>query len=187
MIFSTQIFVFVFFPLCLAVYWGVQFLEKAPVLSGILKRIRAKDITLLVFSLGFYMWACFDDVLRLITYIIFVYLLGFWLQKLKSERTSIMIYRKGDEAGAVSLAAFPFAFAVAACVLILVWFKYFNFLTSGWNWLFGYSVPYKSIAAPLGISFITFSAISYLADVYRGNAHCGSFIDCALYITFSRR
>lgn len=42
----------------------------------------------------------------------------------------------------------------------------------------------QSILAPLGLSFITFSAISYLADIYRGNASAGSLIDCALYITF---
>lgn len=38
--------------------------------------------------------------------------------------------------------------------------------------------------APLGLSFITFSAISYLADIYRGQARSGSLLDCALYLSF---
>ena len=42
----------------------------------------------------------------------------------------------------------------------------------------------KTILAPLGISFITFSAISYMSDIFTGKAKPGSLIDCALYITF---
>ena len=42
----------------------------------------------------------------------------------------------------------------------------------------------KALAAPLGLSFITFSAISYLTDIYRGQASAGSLTDCALYLTF---
>lgn len=42
----------------------------------------------------------------------------------------------------------------------------------------------KSLAAPLGLSFLTFSAVSYLTDIYRGDAAQGSLMDCALYLTF---
>lgn len=36
----------------------------------------------------------------------------------------------------------------------------------------------------LGISFITFSAVSYLLDICKGEAAAGSLVDCALYLTF---
>lgn len=42
----------------------------------------------------------------------------------------------------------------------------------------------KSLVAPLGISFLTFSAISYIVDIYRGNATSGSLIDCMLFLSF---
>ena len=49
---------------------------------------------------------------------------------------------------------------------------------------FGHSGSKASVVAPIGISFITFSAISYLADIRRGDADCKSLIDCALYLCF---
>lgn len=42
----------------------------------------------------------------------------------------------------------------------------------------------ETLAAPLGLSFITFSAVSYLMDVYWGKADGGNLLDCALYLTF---
>lgn len=53
-----------------------------------------------------------------------------------------------------------------------------------WNWLFRDSRTVSSATAPLGISFLSFSAISYLIDIYREKARAGSFIDCLLYLSF---
>ena len=44
-----------------------------------------------------------------------------------------------------------------------------------------------SFATPLGIPFITFSAISYLIDIYRGLAPAKSFLDCLLYLFFFQK
>ncbi|MCQ9212826.1 MBOAT family O-acyltransferase [Streptococcus sp. VEG1o] len=66
----------------------------------------------------------------------------------------------------------------------LVYFNYSNFLIQVWNSLFGEQLPPKSLLTPLGISFITFSSISYLTDIYRGQARPGSFLDCLLYLSF---
>ncbi len=43
---------------------------------------------------------------------------------------------------------------------------------------------YTKIAQPIGVSFYTFSAISYLADIYRGKAECGDFLSDVFYICF---
>jgi len=51
---------------------------------------------------------------------------------------------------------------------ILVYFKYSNFFISNINSLFGISLPLLSVVMPIGISFFTFQAISYVIDVYRG-------------------
>jgi alginate O-acetyltransferase complex protein AlgI len=65
------------------------------------------------------------------------------------------------------------AAGVVGALLPLVFFKYFNFLNSNAAAVaetlgFAYSIPDQPYLAPLGISFFTFLAISYLADIYRG-------------------
>jgi len=50
----------------------------------------------------------------------------------------------------------------------LIYFKYFNFLIDNCNNLFHASFDVLHIVMPIGISFYTFQAISYIIDVYRG-------------------
>ena len=46
------------------------------------------------------------------------------------------------------------------------------------------TLPLQSIPLPIGISFFTFQAMSYLVDIYRGSVGgAGRFVDCALYIS----
>ncbi|MEG0978247.1 MAG: MBOAT family protein, partial [Bacilli bacterium] len=54
-------------------------------------------------------------------------------------------------------------------LLILFYFKYFNFSLGYINELFNMNLVLKNIIMPLGISFTFFSCISYLVDIYRGN------------------
>lgn len=51
---------------------------------------------------------------------------------------------------------------------ILFYFKYFNFIFENIGSLFNIDVVLKNIIMPIGISFYTFQAISYLVDVYSG-------------------
>lgn len=53
-------------------------------------------------------------------------------------------------------------------ILILGYFKYFNFLIENVNLVFRGHINFLDIALPLGISFYTFQALSYIFDVYRG-------------------
>ena len=48
-------------------------------------------------------------------------------------------------------------------------FKYADFALENWNALTGMSVPLLKLALPVGISFYTFQAVSYVIDVYRGD------------------
>ena len=57
---------------------------------------------------------------------------------------------------------------VAVNILFIAIFKYLGFLVRTIN-AFGPDIPEPSIALPIGISFYTFQAISYIADVYRGS------------------
>ncbi len=69
--------------------------------------------------------------------------------------------------------------AVATNVSLLFFFKYFDFLAASLSFL-----SPLGIALPLGISFYTFQALSYVADVYRGGTRpAKSFVDFAAYVS----
>ncbi|MBQ9887185.1 MAG: MBOAT family protein [Lachnospiraceae bacterium] len=77
------------------------------------------------------------------------------------------------------------AVGVSICILGLCFFKYFNFFIDTFNNWFGASVPFLNIAAPIGISFYTFSAIGYIIDIYRGEYKVEtSFFNVAIYFSF---
>ena len=66
---------------------------------------------------------------------------------------------------------------------LLAYCKYADFLISGFNAVTGLSVPLLRITLPIGISFYTFQILSYVIDVYRGDAPAQrSLIDLAAYI-----
>ena len=73
--------------------------------------------------------------------------------------------------------------AVVWSIGTLVFFKYTDFLIENLNGLFGLSLPLPHIALPIGISFFTFQAMSYVLDVYRGDARLSrNYFDVLLYI-----
>ena len=68
---------------------------------------------------------------------------------------------------------------------LLAGFKYLGFLMENVNWIFHLSLPVPQIVLPIGISFFTFQAISYIVDVYRGDGRVQkSLMNVCLYISF---
>lgn len=178
--FTTQIFTFGFFPVSMILYYLAVLLEKIP----LLKKCRLTDLALIGISCGFYMWACMDDIVGFAAYIVLVYLLGLAIQKIRQTNFSIIAVDGENNQKKFSMALPVVFLGVAAIVGLLIHFKYTGLLADLWNLLAKDTLSGKSIIAPLGISFITFSAISYLADIYMGKAAAGNLIDCALYMTF---
>jgi D-alanyl-lipoteichoic acid acyltransferase DltB (MBOAT superfamily) len=80
--------------------------------------------------------------------------------------------------------------AVGGHVLLLCTFKYLDFIVGSANHLLhavgtGREIPFMEVILPVGISFFTFHGISYLVDVYRGDATvCRRFTDILLYLSF---
>ncbi len=74
---------------------------------------------------------------------------------------------------------------------LLAIFKYFNFFIGTFNTIFeplGWNLSTVTIILPIGISFYTFETLSYVIDVYRGNARpAHSLLDYAIFITFFPR
>ena len=71
-------------------------------------------------------------------------------------------------------------------LIVLGVFKYYNFFVNSFADLFSLqdSIHSLKIVLPLGISFFTFQAISYVVDVYRNKIATTSLVDCLLYIGF---
>jgi alginate O-acetyltransferase complex protein AlgI len=79
--------------------------------------------------------------------------------------------------------------AVAVDLGLLAVFKYYSFFVSQWASAFGVvglgvPLPLMTIALPVGISFYTFQAISYVVDVKRRHIEPASFLDFAVYLSF---
>ena len=80
---------------------------------------------------------------------------------------------------------FLLVFDVAVNLGILFVFKYLDFAISATNQVIGTSFQIKNIALPIGISFFTFQALSYVIDVYRGQVEVQKNpLLLALYISF---
>jgi D-alanyl-lipoteichoic acid acyltransferase DltB (MBOAT superfamily) len=78
---------------------------------------------------------------------------------------------------------------LAGLIGLLAWFKYYGFFGVNLDNLFhslgvGRPVPLLAITLPVGISFFTFMAISYVVDIYRGVLKPARAIDTAVYLSF---
>ena len=155
MLFSSITFLFLFLPIVMAVYY---------IVPG-----RGKNIVLLIASLFFYAWGEPVYVVLMILSILFNYFCGRDIQA------------NGEDAGKAKLSL---AFAVTVNILILGFFKYYGFLLDTVNSLLPSDIPYRELPLPVGISFYTFQAISYLVDIYRKKAEPQkNILYFALYIS----
>lgn len=164
MIFSTLIFVTVFLPLVLVVSWSLERLFSAIKLNP----WPTINALLLIFSLLFYFWGEGLGVVWLCTSIIFNDILARVIYRCPAQHSRKWIL----------------AFSVIGNLAFLGWFKYAGFLASSINIIPGVSLRVPSIALPLGISFYTFQAMSYVVDVYRGEVKpARGILNFACYIT----
>lgn len=100
-------------------------------------------------------------------------------------------YRFAFAIGALTIITWLFAkkeklipFGIILAVLSLGFFKYTNFFIESFAKLFGNDFTALNLIVPLGVSFYTFSAISYMADVKRGKVKAENLFYVALYLSF---
>jgi len=74
--------------------------------------------------------------------------------------------------------------AIAANLVLLGYYKYFNFFLTNIESLAGQPVQSLNIILPLGISFFTFTQIAYLVDSLKGKVRERSFVDYVLFVTY---
>ncbi len=114
---------------------------------------KIKNYVLLAASLIFYSWGEPLNVFLMIFSIAFNYSMA------------LDIDRETDSKKRYSL-----IFTIAVNLLILSFFKYYGFIIDTFNGVFRTEITYTALPLPIGISFYTFQAMSYIIDVYRGNA-----------------
>lgn len=153
MVFSSIPFLYVFLPAVLALYLVAPRKLKNPVL--------------LVFSLAFYWWGEPKYTILMLVTITFCYIAGLLTEKLRDTR-----YAK------------PLLYvSVAVPLLFLGIFKYADFFLGTVGSLTGADIPLLKLALPIGISFYTFQALSYVVDVYRGDTPAQkNWINLATYV-----
>lgn len=143
------------------------FLPVVFLLHLILPGIRAKNWMLLLASLVFYAYGEPVYVLLMIASAFVNYLSALLIEKKPSGKKAVMTIN------------------VILNLGVLVLFKYTGFLAESFNAIFGTAVPVPAIRLPIGISFFTFQAMSYVIDVYRGVTEPQkNFGKVLLYISF---
>ena len=168
MVFTSLIFLFVFFPICIAGYFFLMWIQNK---SEVVRRLRVSDFFLTFASICFYGWAGMKDLVGLCVFITVVYFLGKSIQYAKDKKQS------GIKHTVLSI-------SIVIFIAVLYYFKYYNFVAGIINEWFGFTIAARPAWALLGVSFITFSAISYFIDIYRDDASAGGLLDAALYLTF---
>jgi len=155
MIFASFMFLFWFLPLFLAVYY-----LPLPV--------RARNLWLILASLGFYGWW----LPRYVPLMLVTPVLDWWCAR---------------RMGAVDSGRRRKAWlqlSITANLGLLGWFKYANLLAATWNELGIAPIPWVEVLLPIGISFYTFQSMSYTIDVYRGEVQpVRSLFDLLSYVT----
>ena len=155
MVFSSLTFLFGYLPLTLALYF--------------LTPLRRRNFVLLLASLFFYGWGepVYVGVMFLSIFIDYTH--GLLVER----------FRQRDR-----LARWFVGQSVVFNLLLLGFFKYWDFLAANLSLLPGVSVPELGLPLPLGISFFTFQTMSYTIDVYRRDAPVQrNIIDFGAYVT----
>ncbi len=155
MVFSSLTFLFGYLPLTLALYF--------------LTPLRRRNFVLLVVSLFFYGWGepVYVGVMFLSIFIDYTH--GLLVERFRSRDR---------------LARWFVGQSVVFNLLLLGFFKYWDFLAANLSRLPGVSLPELGLPLPLGISFFTFQTMSYTIDVYRRDAPVQrNVVDFGAYVT----
>ncbi len=161
MVFSSNFFIYVFFPLFLLFYFTA--VKTFP------KSTKAANAIILLFSLTFYLFTGGFFVLLLLAVIIWNYILALAIEKYRKKLLLIV--------------------TVGGDILLFLYFKYAIFIYEnvlGLLRLFSQSFQTVTlnIILPVGISFYIFQALSYVVDVYRKDVRAQkNLFSFALYIS----
>ena len=161
MLFSSTTFIYLFLPAVLVIYYILP-----------RKNLVFKNLFLFVSSLFFYGWGEPKFVLVMMVSILSNYIFGLLVDIFKQKEKKVLAK----------------LVIIATCITnlgLLFVFKYLNFTENIICNIFNLSPTFAKIALPIGISFFTFQAMSYVLDVYRGRGEVQkNILNVGLYIAF---
>ncbi|MBM7661700.1 alginate O-acetyltransferase complex protein AlgI [Bacillus mesophilus] len=143
MLFSSIVFLFYFFPIVLLLYFATKFSRTL------------QNLVLLFSSLVFYAWGEPRFVVVMVGSILVNYVFGILIDRTRSNHKLMKTF---------------LVLAIVVNVGNLFIFKYLTFVFENINSNFSIYLPVPEILLPIGISFFTFQAMSYVIDVFRGTA-----------------
>jgi alginate O-acetyltransferase complex protein AlgI len=172
MVFTSAVFLYLFLPLFLVVYYLLPGGR-----TGLPPRARLAWI--LLASWVFYGWWRLDFLALIVASTVWTWLGGLWIGRLR-HGSPVLSGRSPGARAAVGL-------GVALNLGVLGYFKYFNFGVRSLNALLAClgarTLTAWEVVLPVGISFYLFHSISYLVDVYRGDAPVATdFLELAVYM-----
>ncbi len=156
MLFNSYVFIFVFLPVTLVLYTALGRVAQ-----------RWATLALALASLFFYGWWNPAYLWLLGLSILFNYGIGRAIAGSNGGRRSLLL-----------------VLGIAGDLLVLFYFKYFDFLVGTLAALAGLPAPSSAIVLPIGISFFTFTQIAFLVDTARGEVGAYDFVRYVLFVTF---
>ncbi|MBQ8860801.1 MAG: MBOAT family protein [Ruminococcus sp.] len=155
MVFSSLTFLCLFLPIVFILY-------------TVIPNLKVRNVLLIIASLFFYAYGEPIYVFLMIFSSLLNYLCALWVCKNPKKKSK-----------------FALVFAVVVNLGILGVYKYTGFILDTVNSIFNLSIPVPQIALPIGISFFTFQALSYVIDVYLGKVDVQkNFFNILLYVSF---
>ncbi len=143
------------------------FLPVVFILYCIVPNHKVKNAILIVASLLFYAYGEPVYILLMLASVVVNYSLAWGISYSKNHKKLVL------------------AVAVAANIGALAVFKYATFFMESVDGIFKVDLPVPNLVLPIGISFFTFQALSYVIDVYRGEVEAQkNFARVLLYISF---
>ena len=162
MLFSSTTFIFLFLPVSLLVYYTV-----------LRKNRNLQNVFLCLVSLFFYAWGEPAFVFVMLASIVLNYIFGLLIGNEKQKENP-------DDKKTKSV----LIISVIVNLSVLFVFKYLGFTVENINSIISGNLTVPEIALPIGVSFFTFQAMSYVIDVYRGKPYQKKLLNVGLYISF---
>lgn len=153
--FNSYIFILLYVPALILGYFG---LNKINAVIG--------KIYLIIASAIFYIYGGWSSSVILGISIFANYIFSVIINRIRKHQKIVLIV------------------SIASNIVLLFYYKYFNFFVSSINNAFGMEFTIKKIILPLGISFFTFQQIMYLVNIYQGKIDKVLILDYLAYILY---